>query len=96
MVIDAKSGMTGAGRTLKASSHAGFVLENVSPYKVGRHQHAPEIAQSLGMPVAFVPVLAPIRRGILATCHATVVGDSGGCSHPLTAAGMSCSPRSLG
>src|SRR5256885_4193810 len=42
VVIDAKSGMTGAGRTLKASSHAGFVLENVSPYKVGRHQHAPE------------------------------------------------------
>ena len=44
------SGMTGAGRSLKASSHAGFVLENVCPYKVGAHQHVPEIAQALGLP----------------------------------------------
>ena len=50
VVVDAKSGMTGAGRSLKASSHAGFVLENVSPYKVGEHQHVPEIAQALGLP----------------------------------------------
>jgi N-acetyl-gamma-glutamyl-phosphate reductase len=69
VVIDAKSGMTGAGRTLKASSHAGFVLENVSPYKVGRHQHAPEIQQSLGFPVCFVPHLLPERRGLIATCY---------------------------
>jgi len=69
VVIDAKSGMTGAGRTLKASSHAGFVLENVSPYKVGRHQHAPEIEQQLGFPVCFVPHLLPVRRGLIATCY---------------------------
>src|SRR5947209_3853593 len=69
VVIDAKSGMTGAGRTLKASSHAGFVLENVSPYKVGRHQHAPEIEQALGFPVTLVPHLLPVRRGLIATCY---------------------------
>jgi len=69
VVIDAKSGVSGAGRGLKASSHAGFVLENISPYKVGTHQHAPEIAQALGFPVCFVPHLLPIRRGLLATCY---------------------------
>ena len=69
VVVDAKSGVSGAGRELKASSHAGFVLENVSPYRVGTHQHAPEIAQVLGFPVCFVPHLLPVRRGLLATCY---------------------------
>ena len=69
VVVDAKSGVSGAGRQLKESSHAGFVLENVSPYKIGSHQHAPEIAQALGFPVCFVPHLLPIRRGLLATCY---------------------------
>ena len=68
VVVDAKSGMTGAGRTPRSSSHAGVVLENVSPYKVGTHQHAPEIAAHLGFPVTFVPHLLPVRRGLLATC----------------------------
>jgi N-acetyl-gamma-glutamyl-phosphate reductase len=45
------------------------VLENISPYRVGTHQHAPEIAQALGYPVCFVPHLLPIRRGLLATCY---------------------------
>ncbi len=69
VVVDAKSGVSGAGRQLKEASHAGAVLENVSPYKVGAHQHAPEIAQALGFPVCFVPHLLPIRRGLLATCY---------------------------
>jgi N-acetyl-gamma-glutamyl-phosphate reductase len=69
VVVDAKSGISGAGRELKASSHAGFVLENASPYRVGTHQHAPEIAQALGYPVCFVPHLLPVRRGLLATCY---------------------------
>jgi N-acetyl-gamma-glutamyl-phosphate reductase len=69
VVIDAKSGVSGAGRELKAASHAGFVLENVSPYRVGSHQHAPEIAQALGFPVCFVPHLLPVRRGLIATCY---------------------------
>jgi N-acetyl-gamma-glutamyl-phosphate reductase len=69
VVVDAKSGMTGAGRALKPSSHAGFVLENVSPYRVGDHQHAPEIASALGFPVSFAPHLLPVRRGLIATCY---------------------------
>ena len=69
VVVDAKSGMTGAGRGLRDSTHAGFVLENLSPYAVGAHRHAPEIAQQLGFPVCFVPHLLPVRRGLLATCY---------------------------
>jgi N-acetyl-gamma-glutamyl-phosphate reductase len=75
VVVDAKSGVSGAGRELKQSSHAGFVLENVSPYKVGAHQHAPEIGQALGFPVCFVPHLLPVRRGLLATCYVQPTGD---------------------
>jgi N-acetyl-gamma-glutamyl-phosphate reductase len=74
VVVDAKSGMTGAGRTLKASTHAGFVLENVSPYKVGSHQHVPEIAQALGFPVSLTPHLLPVRRGLIATCYVRSTG----------------------
>jgi len=74
VVVDAMSGMTGAGRTPKASSHAGFVLENVSPYKVGSHQHVPEIAQLLGFPVSFTPHLLPVRRGLIATCNVRSTG----------------------
>ena len=47
----------------------GAVLENVAPYRVGRHQHAPEIEQALGFPVCFVPHLLPVRRGLIATCY---------------------------
>jgi N-acetyl-gamma-glutamyl-phosphate reductase len=75
VVVDAKSGVSGAGREPKASSHAGFVLENLSPYKVGSHQHAPEIAQALGFPVCFVPHLLPVRRGLLATCYVTPTAE---------------------
>ncbi|HET8893048.1 MAG TPA: N-acetyl-gamma-glutamyl-phosphate reductase [Gaiellaceae bacterium] len=76
VVVDGKSGVSGAGRELKPSSHAGFVLENVSPYRVGKHQHAPEIAQALGFPVCFVPHLLPVRRGLLATCYVQPLGDN--------------------
>ena len=69
VVIDAKSGVSGAGRGLRESSHAGVVLENLAPYRVGAHQHQPEIAQQLGFPVCFVPHLIPVRRGLLATCY---------------------------
>ena len=75
VVVDAKSGVSGAGRALKESSHAGFVLENVSPYRVGTHQHAPEIEQVLGFPVCFVPHLLPVRRGLIVTCYATADVD---------------------
>jgi len=69
VVIDAKSGVSGAGRSLRASSHAGAVLENVAPYRVGTHQHQPEISQALGFAVCFVPHLLPVRRGLIATCY---------------------------
>ena len=75
VVVDAKSGVSGAGKALQASSHAGSVLENVSAYKVGRHQHEPEIAQALGFSVCFVPHLLPVRRGLIATSY--VKADAG-------------------
>ena len=74
VVVDAKSGMTGAGRSLAMSSHAGVVLENVTPYRVGEHQHAPEMASLLGFPVTFVPHVLPVRRGLLATCFVRSLG----------------------
>jgi N-acetyl-gamma-glutamyl-phosphate reductase len=74
-VVDAKSGVSGAGRSLKASSHAGAVLENFAPYAVGAHRHSPEIAQQLGFPVCFVPHLLPVRRGLLATCYVQTSAD---------------------
>ena len=74
VVVDAMSGMTGAGRTLKPATHAGFVLENVSPYKVGAHQHVAEIAQLLGFPVSFTPHILPVRRGLLASCNVRSTG----------------------
>jgi N-acetyl-gamma-glutamyl-phosphate reductase len=75
VVVDAKSGVSGAGREPKAFSHAGFVLENLSAYRVGAHQHAPEIAQALRFSVCFVPHLLPIRRGLLVTCYAKATED---------------------
>ena len=76
VVVDGKSGMTGAGRGLKGSSHAGFVLENFSPYAVGGHRHGPEIEQALGRAVTFVPHLLPVRRGLLATCYVQTRADA--------------------
>ncbi|HKU59368.1 MAG TPA: N-acetyl-gamma-glutamyl-phosphate reductase [Gaiellaceae bacterium] len=78
VVVDAKSGVSGAGRSLKASSHAGAVLENLSPYAVGAHRHTPEIAQQLGTEVCFVPHLLPVRRGLLATCYVETSIDARG------------------
>ena len=75
-VVDAKSGVSGAGKSLKTSSHAGSVLENLSPYAVGAHRHTPEIAQQLGVPVCFVPHLLPVRRGLLATCYVQTDADA--------------------
>jgi N-acetyl-gamma-glutamyl-phosphate reductase len=74
VVVDGLSGMTGAGRTPRSSSHAGSVLENVSPYRVGAHQHVPEITQLLGFPVSFTPHLLPVRRGLIATCNVRSTG----------------------
>jgi N-acetyl-gamma-glutamyl-phosphate reductase len=75
VAVDGKSGISGAGRALKASSHAGAVLDNVVPYKVGGHQHAAEIERVLGFPVSFAPHVVPLRRGLVATCFVRPTGD---------------------
>jgi N-acetyl-gamma-glutamyl-phosphate reductase len=75
VVVDAKSGVSGAGRALRPESHAGHVLENLTPYSVGSHRHAAEIEQALGFPVCFVPHLLPVRRGLVATCYARTVAN---------------------
>jgi len=76
VVVDSKTGMNGAGRGLKDTTHAGFVLENLSPYAVSGHRHTPEIEQTLGRAVTFVPHLLPLRRGLLATCYVRARGDA--------------------
>jgi N-acetyl-gamma-glutamyl-phosphate reductase len=75
VVVDAKSGVSGAGRAPRESSHAGAVLENITAYRVGTHQHEPELAQLLGFHVCFVPHVLPVRRGLLATCYVEPTGD---------------------
>lgn len=74
IIIDAKSGVSGAGRAASMGSHFSEVNENVKPYKLGSHRHTPEIEQTfrgLGCtaPVFFSPHLIPMTRGILATCY---------------------------
>jgi N-acetyl-gamma-glutamyl-phosphate reductase len=74
VVIDAKSGVSGAGRSAKTDLLFGEVEENVRAYGVGAHRHGPEIEQELwlaGGPdrVIFTPHLLPIRRGILSTIY---------------------------
>ena len=66
------TGTSGAGRTASAAFTGAQVMGDVSAYKVGRHQHLAEILQLLGpdATLSFTPVLAPMPRGILATCTA--------------------------
>jgi N-acetyl-gamma-glutamyl-phosphate reductase len=73
LIVDAASGVTGAGR--KASEEFSFaeIADDLRAYRVLSHQHTPEIAQTLGATaplLTFTPHLLPLRRGILATCHA--------------------------
>jgi len=76
IVVDAASGVSGAGRQATEAYSFCEVADDVRPYKVLRHQHTPEIAQSLargaGKPVrlTFTPHLLPIKRGILSTASA--------------------------
>jgi N-acetyl-gamma-glutamyl-phosphate reductase len=71
VVVVAASGTTGAGRTLRADLLASEVMGDASPYKVGVHQHTPEIKQATGArTLTFTPVLAPMPRGILSTVTA--------------------------
>jgi N-acetyl-gamma-glutamyl-phosphate reductase len=70
IVVDAASGVSGAGRGLKASTHFCAVDEDFSAYGLLTHRHTPEIEQAIGAQVLFTPHLAPMNRGILATCYA--------------------------
>ncbi|HEX6872725.1 MAG TPA: N-acetyl-gamma-glutamyl-phosphate reductase [Micromonosporaceae bacterium] len=71
VVVVAASGTSGAGRTARANLLASEVIGDLSPYKVGAHQHTPEIKQATGArTLCFTPVLAPMPRGILATVTA--------------------------
>lgn len=69
VIVDAKSGVSGAGREASAAYHYPEANESVRAYKVGEHRHEPEIAQTLGLPVTFTPHLVPMNRGILATVY---------------------------
>lgn len=70
VIVDAASGTSGAGRAPSAQTHHPAVNENFSAYKVAVHRHTPEIEQVTGASVVFTPHLAPMTRGILATCYA--------------------------
>jgi N-acetyl-gamma-glutamyl-phosphate reductase len=71
VVVVAASGTSGAGRSAKANLLGSEVMGDLSPYKVGQHQHVPEILQATGAEsLSFTPVLAPMPRGILATVTA--------------------------
>jgi N-acetyl-gamma-glutamyl-phosphate reductase len=78
VVIDAKSGVSGAGREPTASKHFVAVDETVTPYKVGRHRHTPEIEQELGngVRVTFTPHLVPLAYGELVSCYVTPTGEA--------------------
>lgn len=76
-IVDAKSGVSGAGRSrteteyLLGELHGGF-----KPYAVTGHRHTPEIEQLLGTTVRFTPHLLPVARGICATIHVPITGDA--------------------
>ncbi len=83
VVIDAKSGVSGAGREPTEVTHFVSIDENVHPYGVGRHRHMPEIDQELaaagaqGITVAFTPHLVPLDQGELVSCYLQVDDPAG-------------------
>lgn len=73
LVVDAKSGVSGAGRAATQSTHFVTVDENVRPYKVAEHRHTPEIEQELDLDaIVFTPHLLPLDQGELVSCYATL------------------------
>ena len=81
IIIDAKSGVTGAGRALNTNTLYGEVNESMKAYGIGSHRHTPEIEQELSIiagdeiTLSFTPHLVPMNRGILATCYANLKKD---------------------
>lgn len=79
-VVDAKSGVSGAGRGGDEALHFSRVDENFMPYAVDGHRHLPEIEQELaamgaGGPLTFVPHLLPLDQGLLASCYVDLVRE---------------------
>ena len=85
IIIDSKSGVSGAGRTLSLQTHFSEANEDVSAYALEGHRHLPEITQELkrlspekSLSVTFVPHLVPMTRGILTTCYAPLASGKKG------------------
>jgi len=82
IVVDSKTGVSGAGRTPKLTTHYPECNESLSAYNVGRHRHTPEMEQILGratgrkVEVIFAPHLAPMDRGILTTIYAQPAAET--------------------
>jgi N-acetyl-gamma-glutamyl-phosphate reductase len=81
VVIDAKSGVSGAGRESTPATHFVAADENLNPYKVEGHRHTPEIEQELAalgadLKITFVPHLAPLAQGELDSCYVTPTRDT--------------------
>ncbi|PLX87389.1 MAG: N-acetyl-gamma-glutamyl-phosphate reductase, partial [Desulfuromonas sp.] len=82
IIIDSKSGTSGAGRSTKVDSLYCEVNEGFKAYGAPRHRHTPEIEQSLSdlagfaVTISFTPHLLPVNRGILSTCYATLCSSS--------------------
>ncbi|MET0840810.1 MAG: N-acetyl-gamma-glutamyl-phosphate reductase [Methyloceanibacter sp.] len=82
IIIDAKSGVSGAGRSLKQNILFSEAGEGLSPYGIGNHRHVPEIEQELGIAsgatvtINFTPHLAPMSRGELCTCYVRMTGKT--------------------
>ena len=78
IIIDSKSGVSGAGRSLGLGTHYSEVNENTMAYSVEGHRHLPEITQELGSlakeqpAITFLTHLVPMTRGILSSCYATL------------------------
>jgi N-acetyl-gamma-glutamyl-phosphate reductase len=75
LVVDAASGVTGAGKALKDATHFCTVDENLSAYGLLNHRHTAEMEMETGGTILFTPHLAPMNRGILATCYGLATRD---------------------
>ena len=75
IIIDAKTGVSGAGRSLNLGTHYTECNESIKAYGVGSHRHTPEIEEQLGSLVNFTPHLVPMNRGILTTSYGNLKKD---------------------
>ncbi len=82
LIIDSKSGVSGAGRSPKQAFHFPECSESFKAYRIASHQHTPEMEQLLslvqgsGVRLIFTPHLIPVNRGIISTCYVNLAGRS--------------------